>query len=92
MKNQTKIQELELSINSANTATIAGCQLVANICKELYMLIEEDVNNAGCEWMLKGMYSDLINANFSEGFICETKKTTFSTIKEIYNNKILPRL
>ena len=92
MKNQEKIQNLENKITTALTHTIEGCQTVANVCKELYNLIEEDVYNAGAEWMLKGLYSDLCNGNFSEPFICETKKHTFLTVKEIYITRILPRL
>jgi len=92
MKNQNEIQNLENKIQSAVTYTIEGCQTVANVCKELYKLIEKDVYNSGNEWMLRGLYSDLCNGNFAEPFICETKKTTFLTVKNIYETKVLPRL
>jgi hypothetical protein len=92
MKNLQKIQELEAKVNSANTANAEGRQLVANACKELYNTIEEDVYNAGVDWMLKGMYNDLCNGNFAEPFMCEQKKTTFSTVAKVYQDNILPRL
>lgn len=92
MKNKIKIQELELIINNANTANVDGRQSVANACKELYNTIEEDVVNSGSEWMLKGMYTDLCSGNFAEPFLCEQKKTTFLTVKKVYENRILPRL
>ena len=87
-----KINELNEKVNIALTATVEGRQLVANSCKELYNLIEEDVYNAGSEWMLKGMYNDLCNGNFAEPFMCEKKKETFATVAEIYNTRILPRI
>lgn len=92
MKNQEKIQELTSLINQANTANADGRQQVANSCKSLYNLIEEDVYNAGAEWMLNGMYNDLCNGNFAEPFMAETKKTTFHTVVEIYNTRILTRI
>lgn len=92
MKNLQKIQELEAKVNSANTANVDGRQLVANACKELYNTIEEDVHNAGADWMLKGMYNDLCNGNFAEPFMCEQKKTAFLTVAKVYEDKILPRL
>ena len=85
-------ETLKNRIESANTATVEGRQMVVNACKELYNLIEEDTYNAGCEWMLKGMYDDLCNGNFAEPFMCEKKKETFNTIIEVYNTRILPRL
>ena len=85
-------EALKNRIESANTATVEGRQMVVNACKELYNLIEEDTYNAGCEWMLKGMYDDLCNGNFAEPFMCEKKKETFNTIIEVYNTRILPRL
>ena len=87
-----KIQELQLIVNSANTADVNGRQLVANACKELYNTIEEDVYKAGAEWMLNGMYTDLCNGNFAAPFMCEQKKATFLTIKKVYEDRILPRL
>lgn len=92
MKNQSTIEALKNKVTSADTTTTDGRQLVANSCKELYNLIEEDVYNAGSEWMLKGIYNDLCNGNFSEPFMCEKKKETFATVVAIYNDKILPRI
>ena len=86
------IETLKNRITTANTATIEGRQMVVNACKELYNLIEEDAYNAGCEWMLKGIYTDLLEGNFAEPFMCEKKKETFNTIIEVYNTRILPRL
>lgn len=88
----TTIESLKNSIETANTATVEGRQIVVNSCKELYSTIEEDVYNAGCEWMLKGMYTDLCEGNFAEPFMCEKKKETFAVIVEVYNTRILPRL
>lgn len=89
MKNKEKIQELEVAVNSANTADVNGRKVVANACKSLYNLIEEDVYNAGAEWMLKGIYNDLCTGNFAEPFMCELKKTDFLTVKKIYEDRIL---
>ena len=88
----TTIKEITNTVKLANTATVEGRQIVANSCKELYNLIENDVYNAGSEWMLKGLYNDLCNGNFAEPFMCEKKKETFETVVEIYNTRILPRL
>ena len=79
-------------IKNANTATIEGRQSVANACESFYKEIEEDVYNAGCEWMLKGLYNDLCNGNFAEPFMCEKKKETLAACIEIYNTRILPRI
>ena len=88
----TTIETLKNRIAVANTAVVEGRQEVVNVCKEFYNLIEEDAYNAGCEWMLKGMYNDLCEGNFAEPFMCEKKKETFNTIVEVYNTRILPRL
>lgn len=87
-----KINELTVKVNSALTSTVEGRQVVSDSCEELYNLIEEDVYNAGCEWMLKGMYNDLCNGNFAEPFMCEKKKETFATVVGVYITRILPRL
>ena len=79
-------------VMNANTATIEGRQLVANACEKFYMEIEEDIHNAGCDWMLKGMYNDLCNGNFAEPFLCENKKETLAACLDIYNTRILSRL
>lgn len=92
MKTIEKINELQAKVNSAFTAEASGRQIVADCCKELYMTIEEDVHNAGADWMLKGMYEDLCNGNFAEPFMCEQKKVAFATVKKIYEDNILPRL
>ena len=92
MKTLEKINELTSKVNNALTSSVEGRQVVANSCRELYNLIEEDVYNAGCEWMLKGMYNDLTSGNFAEPFMCEKKKETFSTIVNIYNTRIITRL
>lgn len=87
-----KIAELTELVNNASTPTVEGRQTVANSCKELYNLIEEDVFKADKEWMLKGMYNDLCNGNFAEPFMCEQKKTTFHTVVAIYNERIITSL
>lgn len=86
------IETLTSQVNNAHTHTSDGRQSVANACKQLYNLIENDVVNAGSEWMLQGMYNDLCNGNFADGFLCEIKKSTFETIVLMYNTRILPRL
>jgi hypothetical protein len=88
MKNSQKIQELEAKVNNANTANAEGRQLVANACKELYNLIEEDLYNAGAQWMLKGLYNDLCNGNFSQPFLCEQKKNDFLIAKKVYQDRV----
>lgn len=80
------------NVKNADTTTVEGRQLVANACQSFYNEIEEDVYNAGCEWMLKGMYNDLCNGNFAEPFPCEKKKETLAVCVGIYNTRILPRL
>jgi hypothetical protein len=92
MKNLEAIKEIAANIVNANVANIQGRQAVVSACKSLYILIEEDAYNAGCEWMLRGMYSDLCEGNFSEPFMCEQKKSTFNTCVAIYQERILPRL
>jgi hypothetical protein len=92
MKTIEKLNELQAKVNSALTAEASGRQQVANACKELYNAIEEDVHNAGADWMLKGMYNDLCAGNFAEPFMCEQKKVAFATVKKIYEDNILPRL
>jgi len=87
-----RIQELSNVVESAKTATVEGRQLVANACKELYNLIEEDVYNAGSEWMLKGLYNDLCKGNFAEPYMCELKKGDFATVKKVYEERIITRL
>lgn len=92
METLEKIKALENEVKSASACTTTGRQIVAKACKELYLLIEDDVYNAGLEWMLEGIYLDTCTGSFAEPFMCELKKTTFSTINTIYHNTILPRL
>jgi hypothetical protein len=92
MKNLQAIKEMEAIIANANIANVEGRQAVVSACKSLYSIIEEDAHNAGCEWMLRGMYSDLCEGNFSEPFMSEQKKSTFNTCVVIYQERILPRL
>ena len=87
-----KSQNLENQINNANTTNADGRQVVVNSCKELYNLIEEVVYKSGSEWMLKGMYTDLLTGNFAEPFMCEQKKNDFLLIKKVYEDKIIPAL
>ena len=87
-----KINELEAKVSSAFTAEESGRQIVVDGCKELYLTIEEDVHNAGADWMLKGMYEDLCTGNFAEPFMCEQKKVAFATVKKMYEDRILPRI
>jgi hypothetical protein len=92
MKNVQAIKEMSAIIANANVANANGRNQVINTCKKFYNLIEEDAYMAGCEWMLKGMYSDLCEGNFAEPFMCEQKKSTFNTCVTIYQERILPRL
>ena len=87
-----KIKELKELVINANTAIIEGRKIVADSCRELYNLIEEDVYNAGKEWMLKGIYRDLCNGNFSEPYPCECKKTDFQVVEKVYMDNIVPCL
>lgn len=84
--NQIQIEKLRLAVETAQVNTPEGRQVVANSCKELYNIIEEDIYNAGKEWMLKGMYNDLCNGNFAEPFYCDLKKGTFAVVVQIYKN------
>lgn len=92
MTRETKLEKLENIIKDAKTFEMDGRQSVVNACKSLYNLIEEDVYNAGCEWMLKGIYNDLCEGNFAEPFMCEQKKEEFAIVVTVYKDKILPRL
>jgi len=92
MKTIENINELKVKVNNALTSSVEGRQVVVNSCKELYNLIEKDVYDTGSEWMLKGMYNDLCNGNFSEPFMCEKKKETFTTVIEIYKTRVFPRI
>jgi hypothetical protein len=92
METLKRIAELTDLVNNASTPTVDGRQTVANSCKELYNLIENDVIEAEKEFMLKGMYNDLCNGNFAEPFMCEQNKTTFNAIVVIYNKYIIPYL
>ena len=89
---KANIEEMTALVMSAQTATVEGRQIISDNCEKLYMAIEEDVHNAGCDWMLKGMYDDLCNGNFAEPFMCEQKKSIFASVVEVYNTRILPRL
>jgi len=90
MTTAQKISHLIQVVNPADTTIATGRESVANACKELYNLIEQDVYNADKEWMLKGMYTDLCCGNFAEPFYCERKKTDFNAIVEIYNTRVVP--
>ena len=92
MNKLNQISEIENVVLNANSVNPDGRQVIANKCKEFYNLIEEDVFNAGTEWMLKGLYNDLCSGNFAEPFMCEKKKETFSTCLKIYQDRILPNL
>ena len=87
-----QIEALAKKVIDALTYEESGRQIIADSCKELYRLIEEDVYNAGAEWMLKGLYNDLCNGNFAEPYMCELKKNTFLTCKKIYEDRIVPNL
>jgi hypothetical protein len=87
-----EIKKLKEKLEKAKTFTSEGRQAVADSCKELYNLIEEDVYNASKEWMLKGMYNDLCNGNFAEPFMCERKKHDFRICLEIYEKRVVPFL
>ena len=89
---KTQIENLIKKVNGASTITIEGRQTVSTLCEELYRSIEQDIYDAGSEWMLKGIYEDLCKGNFAEPFMCEKKKETFMSVVEIYNTRILPRL
>ena len=86
------MKKMSEKIKNANTATTDGRRLVAEACKSFYEEIEEDVHLVGSDWMLKGLYDDLCEGNFSEPFYCEKKKETLEACIAIYNNNILPRL
>jgi hypothetical protein len=85
MTTQVNISELTSLVNLADTSTIEGRATVAKCCKQLYNAIEEDVYEAGKEWMLRGMYNDLCNGNFAEPYMCEQKKTSFAVVAKIHS-------
>jgi len=89
---QKTIETLLNIVNNADVATIQGRGEVADSCKQLYNLIEEDTYKAGKDWMLSGMYNDLCSGNFGAPFYCQKKKEVFTTIVAIYNNNIVPSL
>jgi pseudouridine-5'-phosphate glycosidase len=83
MKN---LETLKEQVRLAKTANSEGRQLVANSCKELYNIIEEDLYNKYGEVAVNDAYKDLCNGNFAEPFLCEKMKEKF----ELYAN-ILPK-
>lgn len=87
MKN-INITELNARVQAANTATVEGRQIVVNACKELYNAIEDGAEEAGIEWMCKGLYTDLCTGNFAEPFMCEVKKGDFAVAAKIYQDRI----
>lgn len=87
-----RIEELSAIVIGANTSTFEGRQYVVKSCRELYNAIEEDVYKAGLAWMLKGMYAELCGGNFAEPFMCEKKKSSFSTVVQVYKDFVLPKL
>ena len=92
MKTLETITELETQVNDAKTYNTDGRQIVANACKELYHLIEEDYHNAGADCLLEDMYNDLTAGNFAEPFMCEQKKIKFLLYKKMYIENVLPKL
>ena len=89
---KAQITELSNLVNNASTANVNDRQLIADSCKRLYNLIEEDVIAVEKEWMLKGMYKDLCNGNFAEPFMCEQKKHTFNQVIAVYAERVVPYL
>lgn len=92
MEKLKTIEELMEKVESAKTYTIEGRGTIVRACKDLYMLMEEDVCKVGSEWMLEGLYRDLCEANFAEPYMCDRQKVTFATVVEIYKQRIMPRL
>ena len=92
MKTLETITELETQVHDAKTYNTDGRQIVANACKKLYHLIEEDYHNAGADCLLEDMYNDLTSGNFAEPFMCEQKKGKFLLYKKMYIENVLPKL
>ena len=88
MKTLERIQELEITVQNAQTPNVDGRQTVANSCKELYNLIEEGLYNKFGENAVNDAYTDLCNGNFAEPFMCEKKKEKFTLYKTIYVNNV----
>jgi hypothetical protein len=88
METLKKIQELEIAVKNANTTNTDGRQIVANLCKKLYNLIEEALYNRFGENAVNDAYTDLCKGNFAEPFMCEKKKEKFTLYKTIYTNNL----
>lgn len=83
------INELKLSVKSANTANSKGRQLIANSCKKLYDLIEGELYEKYGEDSINDAYKDLCDGNFAEPFMCEKKKDKFELYANVYTEKVL---
>ena len=81
---ETPIEKLTNKIKEAKTPTIEGRQVVANVCKELYDIIESGLYNKYGEAAIKDAYSDLCKGNFAEPFTCEKKKAKFTLYSNIF--------
>ena len=82
------ILKLRAEVREAKTPTTEGRQLVADNCKELYNIIEVELNKKYGEEAIKDAYSDLCEGNFSAPFMCEQKKAKFVLYSNIYLSKI----
>lgn len=89
MTTQEQIERMSAEVNSANVAKVEGRGTVAENCSKLYNLLEDEIYGTEKRWMLKGMYHDLCEGNFSTPFHCEQKRHTFNVIVEIYNKEII---
>lgn len=83
-----KLEELEIAVLNAKTATIEGRQEVVKACKELYNVIEPELYRKFGENALKDAYTDLCKGNFAEPFMCEKKKEKFYTFLTIYKSHL----
>lgn len=84
-----EIEKLNELVSNSSTETVVGRQEVANSCKKLYNLIEEDIYNIIGEGRLNQMFDDLCNGNFADPYMCEKKKATFQDYVSLYKAKVI---
>lgn len=86
MKNLNRINELRTIVKETETYTADGRQVIANSCKELYILIEGFLYEKYGEKAIGDAYSELINGDFAEAYHCERIKGEFDLYARMYVN------
>jgi hypothetical protein len=86
MKNLNLITDLRNQVLNANTADANGRQTVANNCKTLYNLIEQDLGDTLTDSEYDRVCNDLFRGNFSNAAMCNDKVALFIHHADFYVN------